>query len=163
MKKNISIHLAQKDEIPELINWFTDNYYHDREQAEKHFADHIDQDGATFVAKENNQLVGYVTVGISYTKKIPLIANFYVAEGYRRMGLGTRLLDLAEEYIAKNLGDRVVLWVPILDAFGPAQIMYIKRGYVPDGRGVVTDNTPVKAGDKVTISDEFHWCLEKEL
>jgi len=94
---------------------------HNGEAAEVHFSVHNDGQGTTLLAKQGDEITGYVTVGISWLKKIPLIAEFVVMEPYSRHGLGYRLLDLAETYIKENLGDKVVLWVPIVSACGPAQ------------------------------------------
>jgi hypothetical protein len=73
------------------------------------------------------------------------------------------LINLAEEYIAENLGDQVVLWVPILSEFGAAQRFYINHGYVPDGCGVVKDGVPVKKGKTHTFDNSLHLCLMKDL
>jgi len=163
MGNKIKIHLVTDDELPSLIDWFSTNYYDNREAAELHFAEHIDGQGATLLATHGDEIAGYVTVGISWLKKIPLIADFAVMEPYQRHGLGSRLLDLAEIYIKENLGDQVVLWVPIVSAFGPAQRLYVKRGYVPDGNGVVKEGVSVKEGEVHTFDHSLHLCLVKDL
>jgi ribosomal protein S18 acetylase RimI-like enzyme len=163
MTEEIHIGLVSKAELPALIDWFASHYYESREEAESHFADHFEGQGATFLAKHNEQIAGYITVGMSWRKKIPFIANIVVFEPYRRRGLGTRLMALAEAYIAENLGDQVVLWVPILGEFGAAQRLYAQRGYIPDGCGVDRDGVPVKWGEKHTFDDHLHLCLIKDL
>ena len=65
----------------------------------------------------------------------PEIVDFGVLEKYRKRGIGTRLMDIAEE-IAADFGDAVCLGVGLHSGYGSAQRMYIKRGYVPDGAGV---------------------------
>jgi hypothetical protein len=82
MDDDIEIHFVKVEELPTLIDWFTDNYYDNRQEAESHFADHYDVQGATFLAKHDGEIAGYITVGISWLKKIPLIVNFVVFEPY---------------------------------------------------------------------------------
>jgi hypothetical protein len=90
------------------------------------------------------------------------IANFVVFEPYRRRGLGNRLMDIAETYLAKG-ADKVALWVPIIERYGPAQRLYAKRGYVPDGDGVVKNGVPVKEGETHRIDEDLLLCLVKDL
>lgn len=163
MNDEIEIHRVTDEESPALIDWFSVNYYDDRQDAEDHFLEHIDGKSATFLARHDDEMVGYVTLGISWLKKIPLITNIMVFEPYQKQGLGNRLMEVAESYTADNLGDQVVLWVPILSEFGPAQRMYVKRGYIPDGCGVVKDGVSVKFGETHTFDHSLHLCLVKQL
>ena len=40
--------------------------------------------------------------------------------------------------------------------YGAAQIMYVKRGYVPDGRGLATHHRPVRYyGESVFVDDDL--------
>jgi len=66
---------------------------------------------------------------------IPEIVDFGVLESFRRRGIGTRLMDAAED-IASGYADRVCLGVGLHSGYGSAQRMYAKRGYIPDGSGV---------------------------
>ncbi len=65
----------------------------------------------------------------------PEIVDFGVLEIYRRHGVGSRLMDVAEE-IAAGYADTVWLGVGLHSGYGSAQRMYVKRGYIPDGSGV---------------------------
>ena len=47
--------------------------------------------------------------------------------------------------------------------YGNAQIMYVKRGYVPDGRGVSQRESFLKYGDEITVNDDLALCLTKRL
>ena len=60
---------------------------------------------------------------------------FGVLEKYRRHGIGTKLMDVAEE-VASKYADTVYLGVGLHSGYGSAQRMYVKRGYIPDGSGV---------------------------
>lgn len=55
-------------------------------------------------------------------------------EKYRRNGIGSKLMDVAEQ-IAAEYADTVCLGVGVSCGYGSAQRMYVKRGYIPDGSG----------------------------
>lgn len=65
----------------------------------------------------------------------PEIFDFSVLKKYQRKGIGKKLMDVAEQ-IAGRYADTVCLGVGLCDAYGSAQRMYVKRGYLPDGSGV---------------------------
>lgn len=65
----------------------------------------------------------------------PEIVDFGVLVKYRRNGVGSKLMDAAEQ-IAKEYSDFVYLGVGMHNGYGSAQRMYAKRGYIPDGTGV---------------------------
>lgn len=68
-------------------------------------------------------------------RAIPVISDFNVLEKYQRAGIGSRLLDAAEAAAAKT-SDEVCLGVGLHSGYGPAQRLYVKRGFIPDGSGV---------------------------
>jgi len=163
VKCDFEIHQVTRDELPAVIDWFATSYYDNRKDAEAHFADHSNDQGATFVARCGQEIAGYITVARkARIKDMPCIANFVVFEPYRRLGLGSRLMDIAEAYLAQG-ADKVVLWVPIIGRYGPAQRLYAKRGYIPDGDGVVKHGIPVKEGEMHRIDEDLLLCLVKDL
>lgn len=163
MEYDFEVHQVTREELPEIIDWFATSYYDNREDAEAHFADHFDGQGATFIANCGDQVAGYITVALkARIKDMPCIANLVVFEPYRRHGLGSQLMDVAEAYLAKG-ADQVVLWVPIIGRYGPAQRLYAKRGYVPDGDGVVKHGVPVEEGETHRIDEDLLLCLVKDL
>lgn len=64
----------------------------------------------------------------------PEIVDFGVLEKYRRKGIGSKLMDAAEQ-VAGQYADTVALAVGLHNGYGNAQRMYVKRGYIPDGSG----------------------------
>lgn len=93
------------------------------------------------VAEYKGSIAGYISVypdsewgafgGMGY----PEIVDFGVLEKFRRLGIGSSLMDVAEQ-IALQYADMVYLGVGLHRGYGSAQRMYIKRGYIPDGSGV---------------------------
>lgn len=93
------------------------------------------------VAEYQGNVVGYVHVypnpenGPFANRGIPEIVDFGVLEKVRRNGIGSKLMDVAEQ-IASDYSDTVCLGVGLASGYGSAQRMYVKRGYIPDGSGV---------------------------
>lgn len=51
-------------------------------------------------------------------------------------------MDKAEQ-VAQNYSDVVSLGVALHKGYGPAQRLYVRRGYIPDGSGVWFQNQPL--------------------
>ena len=94
-----------------------------------------------FVAETDGIPAGYVLLlpqeahGPFAGRAIPVISDFNVLEKHQRAGIGSRLLDVAEVAAAET-ADEVCLGVGLHSGYGPAQRLYVKRGFIPDGSGV---------------------------
>lgn len=92
------------------------------------------------VAEYHGKVAGYINVyrkaidGPEGFRSLPEIVDFGVFIPYRRHGVGSRLMDAAEQ-IAAGWADTVCLGVGLHCGYGSAQRMYVKRGYIPDGSG----------------------------
>ncbi len=107
----------------------------------------------------------YLTVhdGPFKGKGYPEIFDFGVLKKYQKKGIGNRLMDVAEQ-IAGQHADTVCLGVGLCDAYGSAQRMYVKRGYIPDGSGVWYQGKPCVQYETVcTIDDDLILFLSKKL
>lgn len=95
----------------------------------------------SLVAAYGSAVMGYINVypdskwGAFANQGYPEIVDFGVLEKYRRNGVGSKLMDIAER-IASGYASMVYLGVGMHSGYGSAQRMYIKRGYIPDGTGV---------------------------
>lgn len=95
----------------------------------------------SLVAEYQDNVAGYINVypnsewGAFAGRGYSEIVDFGVLEKYRRHGIGSKLMDIAEQ-IASGYSDIVYLGVGMHSGYGSAQRMYVKRGYVPDGTGV---------------------------
>ena len=93
------------------------------------------------IAEYKGNVAGYINVypdskgGPFANQGFAEIIDFGVLEKYRRNGIGSKLMDVAEE-IASRYSDTVCLGVGLHNGYGSAQRLYIKRGYLPDGTGV---------------------------
>ena len=113
-----------------------------------------------WVAFCDDEFVGYVTLKwISdyppfKAEGIPEINDLNVLPKYRGRGIGAKLLDLAE-IEAQTKSKMIGIGVGLYADYGRAQIMYVKRGYVPDGRGVTYYNQVLAPGESVTLDDDL--------
>ena len=69
----------------------------------------------------------------------PELSDFNVFEPFQNQGIGNLLLEEAEKRV-RIISDKVTLGVGLHSGYGPAQRLYIKRGYIPDGTGVWYQN-----------------------
>jgi GNAT superfamily N-acetyltransferase len=106
----------------------------------RYLAEQADGSRICRVVTVAGQFAGYVTVNWKppYSAflelDIPEIQDLNVLPEFRRQGIGTRLLDWAEEAIALRSGTAGI-GVGLHPGYNAAQRLYVKRGYVPDGRG----------------------------
>jgi GNAT superfamily N-acetyltransferase len=94
-------------------------------------------------------------------KAIPEIRDLRVLEQFRRGGIASALMDEAERLIFRR-SKIAGLGVGLYADYGPAQRMYIQRGYVPDGRGIHYNNRPVSPGHNVMVDDNLLLYFTKE-
>ena len=94
-----------------------------------------------FIPEYKGEVVGICTLVLHPTegpyagKGWPEIVDLSVFFHIHNVGIGNKLLDVAEAEAAK-ITDHVFLAVGVHSGYGPAQRIYVKRGYVPDGSGV---------------------------
>lgn len=94
--------------------------------------------------------------------RTPEINDFNVLPTARRQGIGTALMDEAERVIAARSSVAGV-GVGMAAGYGAAQRLYVRRGYVPDGRGLMTHERPVVQGESVRVDDDLVLYFTKQL
>jgi GNAT superfamily N-acetyltransferase len=78
-----------------------------------------------------------------------------VAPEYRRQGIGTMMIG-AFERAARAAGKSAIgIGVGLYADYGPAQRLYVKLGFVPDGNGVSYRNEPIGPGSTVRLDDDL--------
>ena len=123
---------------------------------------------AMYVAFVDEQFAGYLTICWTSTyepfrgQNIPEIMDFNVLPKFRRMGIGTQLMDKAEDEIAR-ISPIAGIGVGMTPDYGAAQRLYVLRGYIPDGRGLHYMGHPIKYGEELTADDNLVLYLTKEL
>jgi GNAT superfamily N-acetyltransferase len=115
------------------------------------------------VAFVGGEFAGYVTVRWTpHYSAFPEIQDLNVLPPFRRRGIATALVDRAEALIATR-SSTVGIGVGMYPDYGPAQRMYVKRGYVPDGRGLTWRDRTVAPMDEVIVDDDLVLFFTKEL
>jgi ribosomal protein S18 acetylase RimI-like enzyme len=132
------------------------------------FEDHENGASTTILGYEDGRLVGIVTIRwhsrypLFRERQIPLIQNIEIRYEDRGRGLGNQMLERTEREIARR-SPIAGLVVGITEDYGPAQRLYARRGFVPDGRGVCRQFTPLQNGDVVTVDHDLLLWLVKDV
>lgn len=135
---------------------------------ERYLAEQDEGARVVLVAESDEEICGYGTVCWEpdyppfLVARVPEIQDLNVLPRFRRRGVASRLMDEAERRMAER-GDVAGIGVGLYDDYGPAQRMYVLRGYVPDGRGACHRNLPVRGGDTVPADDDLVIHLVKRL
>ena len=95
-------------------------------------------------------------------ENIPEINDLNVFPEFRRNKIASKLVDELERIVSKNT-KRIGLGVGLYKDYGNAQMMYNKRGYIMDGKGITYKNKQVTPGHSIMVDDELLIYLIKEL
>lgn len=166
---NLTFRVVRPDEITAVKQEVKPVFFSgDEAVIEQHFQDHENGASTTILGYEGERLVGIVTIRwhCRYPpfrdRQIPLIQNIEVRYEDRGRGIGGRLLERAEQEIAQR-SPQAGICVGIFDAYGPAQRLYVQRGFVPDGRGLCRHHTPLKEGEMVKVDHDLLLWLIKDV
>lgn len=135
---------------------------------ERQLANQDKQECTALIALCDGEVAGHVFLyykcrwGGMANCNLPSVVDLVVFEKYRKKGIATKLMNIAEE-IAKEYGSKIYLDVCLNSEYGPAQVLYIKRGYVPDGKGVYYEEKVCETNADCKNDDELTLCLVKEL
>lgn len=133
--------MQQKDAQSITDEEIAQGWHADAEKYEMRLRDFREGRSVALVALCHGSMAGYINVyfnaagGPFAGQNCPEIVDFGVLEKYRRRGIGSKLMELAETIAAKH-ADTVCLGAGLHSGYGSAQRMYVKRGYLPDGTGV---------------------------
>ncbi|MGC4045412.1 MAG: GNAT family N-acetyltransferase [Armatimonas sp.] len=120
------------------------------------------------VATVAGDFAGYLTIewvaGYAPFKeaRIPEIVDFNVLLKHQRQGIGSALMEEAERRISER-SPVAGIGVGLTPDYGPAQILYVKRGYIPDGRGLDYDGQILNWGAQTVVDDSLVLHLTKRL
>ena len=155
--------------IPEIAKAFEELGWHKpASQYERYWMEQTLNIRDMYVAFVEEQFAGYVTIywQSGYRKfrekNIPEIMDFNVLPRFRRMGIGTQLMDKAEGEITRA-SSVAGIGVGMTPDYGAAQRLYVLRGYVPDGNGLFYRGRPVSYGESIIADDDMVLYLTKEL
>jgi ribosomal protein S18 acetylase RimI-like enzyme len=134
-----------------------DRYYAEQEKGKR----------VVYLALYNGEFAGHVNViwkseyPLFAEQNIPEIGDLIVLPDLRRRGIATALVDEAEKIIFQR-SPVAGIGVGMYADYGPAQRMYVLRGYVPDRLGLMYKRKPVKPGGMVKVDDDLVLYLVKK-
>lgn len=135
---------------------------------EKYFEEQENQQRCVWVAFQEHEFAGYVTLkwvseyAPFHKQDIPEIVDLNVLPQFRKQGIGSNLLDLAEAEAVKK--SRIVgIGVGLYADYGNAQRLYVKRDYLPDGLGITYKYQPINPGNMIRLDDDLVLWFTKEL
>jgi acetyltransferase, GNAT family len=135
----------QESDIQDLSRRFISQGWPGREEIlARYFLEQECGEREVLVAEVEGALVGYITIlpcakQGPFAEIYPELSDFNVFEPFQNQGIGNLLLEEAEKRV-RLTSDKVTLGVGLHSGYGPAQRLYIKRGYIPDGTGVWYQN-----------------------
>ncbi len=166
---HIDVRLMEKGDAGPLSAAFEAVGWHKPvELFERYLAQQADGKRTALLALADGEPAGYLTVNWRpryrplHAEGYPEIQDFNVLPQYRRRGIGTLLMDIAEG-LAQDRSPVVGIGVGLYADYGAAQVLYVRRGYVPDGQGVTTCDVPVHPGHSVCVDDNLVLHFLKEL
>lgn len=168
-KTMTTIRLLEGKDIPGIAQAFRElGWNKPASQYERYLAQQEVGVRDVYVAFVEEEFAGYLTICWEssyepfFVKSIPEIVDFNVLPKFRRMGIGTLLMNQAEREIAR-VSAVAGIGVGMTPDYGAAQRLYIQRGYIPDGRGLHWKDHHVQYHEDIVVDDELALFLTKEL
>lgn len=155
---NVLIRQMRWEDIPAIVEGELRQGWHPSEEKYKIRMNDMEAGRSTaLVAEVDGRAVGYLNV---YWHEVPELVDFGVLESHRRQGIGSQLMDKAEQ-LAFSAADTVCLSVGLHSGYGSAQRMYVKRGYLPDGAGAYYEDTVAAPYQSYPLDDSLVLRLYK--
>lgn len=167
MKTTCSIRKMQESDIKDLSRGFIRQGWPSREEVlTRYFEEQESGEREVLVAEVEGAVAGYITILPSakhgpFAEIYPELSDFNVFKPFQNQGIGNLLMEEAEKRV-KLVSDKVTLGVGLHSGYGPAQRLYIRRGYIPDGTGVWYRNQPLEMNATSQNNDDLVLYLVKE-
>jgi GNAT superfamily N-acetyltransferase len=175
------IRLIEESDL-QIIDWSFLKHYRDEPESmlQNCFSVPIDRKRLVWVAFDGEEFQGYITLLYeSFYRELRKngileIRDLYVLPSFRGKGIGSKLIEKVEVEAFLNFYD-VGVGIGLLQADGPAQRLFVKRGYIPDGAGIFSlyitpprfgivpySYTPLSSGDEVLADDLSLWFIKSQ-
>ena len=94
---------------------------------------------------------------------IPEIQDLNVVSVERQQGIATTLIEAFENMVRDQGLESIGISVGLTKDYGPAQRLYCKLGYMPDGNGIAYDREGVTFGTPYPADDNLCLMMVKTL
>ena len=168
MKGNAIIRKLIESDIKHLSQGFINQGWPGREEIlARYFLKQESGEREVLVAEVESAVAGYITILPSakhgpFAEIYPELSDFNVFKPFQNQGIGNLLMEEAEKRV-KLVSDKVTLGVGLHSGYGPAQRLYIRRGYIPDGTGVWYRNKSLEIGASCQNDNDLVLYLSKDL
>lgn len=122
-----------------------------------------------FIAESNGNPCAYCILnwvpkyGLYKKLGIAEIQDVNVIKPFRERGIASALISHCEDLARAKGHSEIGISVGVHESYGPAQRLYFKLGYQPDGAGVTYDRRAVAFGDTRPVDDDLCLMLLKDL
>lgn len=172
-KRYIIYKFLSSDDIPSIVSAFSQIGWNKPASVFEEYLEEVAAgDRLVWVAFVHDQFAGYITLKwqskypFFREQSIPEIMDLNVLPHARKRGLGSHLLDIAEKEAAtksNTIGIGVGLYTGEDGGYGAAQRLYVKHGYIPNGKGVTYNYQPTIPGASYPLDDDFILWFTKKL
>jgi GNAT superfamily N-acetyltransferase len=166
---SIDLRIATNATLDDFIAEAIQHFFSGSEAEARDNLGPFDEDETSFIlAYEGDEPIATVTVRWRPNYPpfreagIPFIQNIEVRYDLRGQGYGGQVLEAVERLIAQR-SSKAGICVALFDDYGPAQRLYARCGYIPDGRGACHRFTPLRRGETITLTDDHLIWLVKDL
>jgi GNAT superfamily N-acetyltransferase len=168
--ENMIIRKAGDGDLPILYGIARDmKARHEDKYFERCLAEQAQGRRTIFLAETGGKGFGYVQINWQplyppfRRLNIPEIQDLNVVPEGRRQGLGAQLVDTCEAEARQRGCAEMGISVGLHASFGAAQRLYVRKGYIPDGAGIMHDEAPVAPGEMRAVDDMLTLKLLKQL
>ncbi len=158
-----------QDAIPSIVAAFAElGWNKPASLYQKYFAEQANNQRCVWVAFKEGVFAGYVTLkwhseyAPFHEKNIPEISDLNVLPKFRKQRIAAALLERAEEE-ARKKSSTVGIGVGLSADYGDAQRLYVRRGYLPDRRGITYNYQPVSFDSNIRLDDDLVLWFTKRL
>ena len=161
----IQIRSGSSADIPLLYNLYSQIGKKDDGYFEEVFAKNI----TVLIAEDGSVAVGFCLLNFEpryslYRRmNIPEIQDLNVIPSARRRGIATSLIAWCENLARARGHADIGISVGLFKDYGPAQILYSRLGFMPDGNGVTYDREGVTPYTSYLLDDNLSLMMVKAL
>lgn len=144
---------------PEKTQQIWDQYYQEQQEGTRTVA----------ILEKNNEIIGYGSLlrksecPFFISLSIPEVNAIWIDENHRKQGYATSLIKWIEDLAANEGYIQIGIGVGLYRDYGPAQRLYFKLGYIPEGNGITYKGQPAVPGNAYPLDDDLILWLVKRL